>query len=105
MRARTSKTRLRTDTGEVQSLAQFSEFQRDQEAHAQTIGKSPTARSLLLGRGRRHIIATIKDRADKTNEMTIAARNRTIEDENDLDVFLEACLRLGMTDSEGNLKD
>jgi hypothetical protein len=37
--------------------------------------------------------------------MTIAARNRTIEDENDLDVFLEACLRLGMIDSEGNLKD
>jgi hypothetical protein len=37
--------------------------------------------------------------------MTIAARNRTIEDEKDLDVFLEACLRLGMIDSEGNLKD
>lgn len=37
--------------------------------------------------------------------MTIAARNRKIADENDLDVFLEACLRLGLIDSEGNLKD
>jgi hypothetical protein len=54
---------------------------------------------------KKQIIAAIKDRADKTNEMTIAARNRTIEDENDLDVFLEACLRLGLIDSEGNLKD
>jgi hypothetical protein len=28
-----------------------------------------------------------------------------IEDENDVDVFLEACLRLGIIDSDGNLKD
>lgn len=54
---------------------------------------------------KKQIMAAIKGRADKTNEMTIAARNRTIEDENDLDVFLEACLRLGLIDSEGNLKD
>ena len=51
------------------------------------------------------IMAAIRDRADRTNEMTIAARNRKIEDENDLDVFLEACLRLGVIDSDGNLKD
>ena len=38
-------------------------------------------------------------------EMTRAARNRTLEDENDIDVFLEACLRLGVIDDDGNLKD
>ncbi len=54
---------------------------------------------------KKQIMAAIRDRADRTNEMTIAARNRKIEDENDLDVFLEACLRLGMIDSDGNLKE
>lgn len=54
---------------------------------------------------KKQIMAAIRDRADRTNEMTIAARNRKIADENDLDVFLEACLRLGLIDSEGNLKD
>jgi hypothetical protein len=54
---------------------------------------------------KKEIMAAIRDRADRTNEMTIAARNRKIEDENDLDVFLEACLRLGLIDSAGNLKD
>ena len=51
------------------------------------------------------IVAAIRDRADRTSEMTIAARNRKIEDEGDLDVFLEACLRLGVIDSDGNLKE
>ena len=49
-------------------------------------------------------MAAVRDHADRTNEMTIAARNRKIEDESDLDVFLEACLRLGVIDSDGNLK-
>ena len=53
---------------------------------------------------KRQIQATIKDYADKTKEMTIAARNHKIDDEKDLDVFLEACLRLGLIDSQGNLK-
>ena len=53
---------------------------------------------------KKQIMAAVRDQADRTNEMTIAARNRKIEDENDLDVFLEACLRLGMIDSDGNLK-
>jgi hypothetical protein len=53
---------------------------------------------------KKQIMAAIRDHADRTNKMTIAARNRKIEDENDLDVFLEACLRLGMIDSDGNLK-
>jgi hypothetical protein len=54
---------------------------------------------------KREVMAAIRDRADRTNEMTVAARNRRIEDENDLDVFLEACLRLGVIDSDGNLKE
>jgi hypothetical protein len=50
------------------------------------------------------IMAAIKDHAARTNEMTIAARNQKIEDEGDLDRFLEACVRLGFIDGEGNLK-
>jgi CHASE3 domain sensor protein len=53
---------------------------------------------------KKQMMAAVRDHADRTNEMTIAARNRKIEDENDLDVFLEACLRLGVIDSDGNLK-
>jgi hypothetical protein len=50
------------------------------------------------------IMAAIRDHAARTNEMTIAARNQKIEDEGDLDRFLEACVCLGLIDSEGNLK-
>lgn len=54
---------------------------------------------------KKRIAAAVRDRDDATNSMTVAARNRKIEDENDLDVFLDACLKLGMIDDEGNLKD
>jgi hypothetical protein len=37
--------------------------------------------------------------------MTLAARNRKIEAPEDLDSFLEACLRLGLIDEDGNLKE
>jgi hypothetical protein len=53
---------------------------------------------------KKEIMAAISDHAAKSNEMTIAARNRKIDDEEDLDSFLEACLRLGLIDGEGNLK-
>jgi hypothetical protein len=53
---------------------------------------------------KKQIMAAIRDYAGRTNEMTIAARNQRIEDEGDLDSFLEACVRLGMIDGEGNLK-
>jgi hypothetical protein len=36
--------------------------------------------------------------------MTIAARNQRIEAEEDLDSFLEACIKLGVIDENGNLK-
>jgi hypothetical protein len=54
---------------------------------------------------KKQIMAAVRDHADRTSEMTIAARNRKIEDEGDLDVFLEACLRLGVIDIDGNLKE
>ena len=60
--------------------------------------------SLDLAR-KKQIMAAIKQHADRTHDMTIAARNQRIEDEGDLDSFLEACLRLGLIDSEGNLKE
>jgi hypothetical protein len=50
------------------------------------------------------IVAAIREHAAKTKEMTIAARNQKIGDEGDLDSFLEACVRLGLIDDEGNLK-
>jgi hypothetical protein len=53
---------------------------------------------------KKQIMAAISDHAERTNDMTIAARNQRIEDEGDLDSFLEACVRLGLIDSEGNLK-
>jgi hypothetical protein len=49
---------------------------------------------------KKQIMDALKDHP----EMTRAARNGRIEDENDIDVFLEACLRLGVIDSDGNLK-
>uniref|UniRef100_Q07NQ0 Uncharacterized protein n=1 Tax=Rhodopseudomonas palustris (strain BisA53) TaxID=316055 RepID=Q07NQ0_RHOP5 len=53
---------------------------------------------------KKKIAAAVKERAEKTGEMTIAARNQKFEDEGDLDSFLEACVRLGLVDDEGNLR-
>ena len=65
----------------------------------------PSAKILAFDLERKkQIAAAIRKHADKTGEMTIAARNRTIEDENDVDTFLEACLLLGVIDDDGNLK-
>jgi hypothetical protein len=54
---------------------------------------------------KKEIMAAIKKHAATTNNMTLAARNQTIEDEGDLDSFLEACLRLGVIDTEGNVQE
>ena len=54
---------------------------------------------------KKEIMAAIKKHAVRTNNMTIAARNQRIEDEDDLDSFLEACLRLGVIDAEGNVQE
>lgn len=37
--------------------------------------------------------------------MTLAARNQKLDAEEDMDAFLEACIRLGIIDENGNLKE
>jgi hypothetical protein len=54
---------------------------------------------------KRAIFDAVKQRVEATGDMTIAARNRRIESDDDLDSFLEACLRLGLIDETGKLKD
>ncbi|MEY9120640.1 hypothetical protein [Bradyrhizobium yuanmingense] len=54
---------------------------------------------------KREILAALTKRVDVTGDMTIAARNRRIESDDDLDSFLEACLRLGLIDESGKLKE
>lgn len=82
--------------------ARFEEARRI-VARGQSIGTGTIA-SLDSAR-KRKIAADIRSRAQQTGEMTIAARNQKIEDDADLDSFLEACVKLGMIDDEGNLKD
>lgn len=53
---------------------------------------------------KRQIFKAIQERSLQTKQMTIAARNQKIDAEQDLDSFLEACIRLGVIDQDGNLK-
>jgi hypothetical protein len=52
---------------------------------------------------KRQIFAAIKGRTAETKDMTMAARNQRIDAEQDLDSFLEACIKLGVIDEDGNL--
>jgi len=54
---------------------------------------------------KREIFDRIKRHSEASGEMTLAARNRVIESEQDLDSFLEACLRLGLINEAGELND
>jgi hypothetical protein len=54
---------------------------------------------------KREIFERIKQRSAISGEMTLAARNKRIESDKDLDSFLEACLRLGVIDEAGELVD
>jgi len=54
---------------------------------------------------KREILSAVTKRVDVTGDMTIAARNRRIESDDDLDSFLEACLRLGLIDESGKLME
>jgi len=54
---------------------------------------------------KREIFAAVTKSVDATGDMTLAARNRRIESDDDLDSFLEACLRLGLIDETGKLKE
>jgi hypothetical protein len=81
--------------------------ERFEEARRQVRQKGDADLSRILSfdvEKKKRIMAAIGERAAKTNEMTIAARNRKIDDEGDLDSFLEACVLLGLIDGEGNLK-
>jgi hypothetical protein len=52
---------------------------------------------------KRQIFATIRERTAEMKDMTVAARNQRIDAEEDLDSFLEACVKLGVIDEYGNL--
>lgn len=54
---------------------------------------------------KRQIFDRIKQRSETSGDMTLAARNRRIDSDKDLDSFLEACLRLGLIDETGELID
>lgn len=54
---------------------------------------------------KRSLLEAIRVRGEQTGNMTMAARNQKIESEADLDSVLEACLRLGVIDERGELKD
>lgn len=54
---------------------------------------------------KRSVFADIQTRVTQTGEMTIAARNRKIETDEDLDSFLDACVHLGIIDEDGKLKE
>ncbi|MCA0200477.1 MAG: hypothetical protein LCH56_06510 [Proteobacteria bacterium] len=70
-----------------------------------TSAASPVFNVLLFDVSRkREVHATIKLRMANTGEMTLAARNQAIDAEQDLDNFLFMCFRLGVIDSDGNLK-
>ena len=51
------------------------------------------------------MFAAVRGRMESTGEMTLAARNKKIESEEDLDSFLEACVKLGVINENGDLKD
>lgn len=54
---------------------------------------------------KRAIFDRIRQRSEASGEMTLAARNKRIESDKDLDSFLEACLRLGLIDEAGEIVD
>lgn len=54
---------------------------------------------------KRSVFAAVKVRMESTGEMTLAARNKKIESDEDLDSFLEACVKLGVINENGDLKD
>lgn len=54
---------------------------------------------------KRALLEAIRIRGEQTGDMTLAARNRTIDSEEDLDSVLEAFLRLGIIDEQGEIKN
>lgn len=97
-------------------LASFSESLRSLEATAGR-KKFEAARALLSSSRlenkvlsldasrKRSVFAELKKRMETTGEMTLAARNKKIESEEDLDTFLQGCFELGVINENGDLKD
>ena len=54
---------------------------------------------------KRELLEAIRVRGEQTGDMTMAARNRTVASEADINSLLEACLRLGVIDEDGSFKD
>ena len=75
-----------------------------QRSHAPQAPLSASILSFEPSR-KRAIFDAVKKRVDATGDMTIAARNRRIESDDDMDNFLEACLRLGLIDETGKVKE
>lgn len=80
---------------------------RFEDARAQLKTRTPvrTASIVTLDVAKkRALLEAIRVHGEKTGQMTLAARNRKIESEADLDSFLEACLKLGVIDENGEIK-
>lgn len=77
----------------------------DAKLHVRDAKHPNISNVVSLGIARKQqILVAIKDRMSQSNDMTMAARNQKIDAEEDLDSFLEACVRLGVIDEDGNLK-
>lgn len=54
---------------------------------------------------KRDILSAVQCRATKSGGMTVAARNQKLASDDDIDSLLEAYVRLGIIDADGNLKE
>ncbi|MFM9863455.1 MAG: hypothetical protein ACKVRO_07595 [Micropepsaceae bacterium] len=82
--------------------------QRFEQARARVKAKRISNTATILSfdiAKKRALLDAIRARGEKTGDMTMAARNQKIESESDLDSVLEACLKLGVIDASGELKD
>lgn len=93
---------VRKDAIAEAKLARLRNAQRELKAN-----KTTNAAALLSfdPDRKRKIFEAIKQRSETSGEMTLAARNKRIESDRDLDSFLEACLRLGVIDGAGEIVD
>ena len=75
------------------------------KAHLQRRSAAKTAMVFTLDTSKkRALVASIEKKAQATGEMTMAARNRRTNPDDDIDAILEAYLELGLVDENGELK-
>lgn len=82
--------------------AKFEEAKRFIQSKDALQKRKPNVVTFDLDR-KRKVMELIKAFTDRTSGMTVAARNRRIEAEEDLNTFLEASVALGIIDEEGNI--